>query len=242
MPIDIGGYIANQQITAGLAQQGIVTRGLILNLDASRVDSYNAGYYTNWLDISGQNNNGTLTNYPVYTSSTPGYFTFDGVDDYVIIPNTASLRPSTEMTISMWIKANNITAGWCRLFGQDPYNGGPLIFLETGGQAIRALHYPNGVEVRCNTNYNISTSVFVNAVFTFKTGDAIRSYFNGVANTTAALAAGTFTYNTSNPYLIGYSGANWYNGVVSNVMVYSTQLSATQVSQNFEALRGRYGV
>jgi hypothetical protein len=174
--------------------------------------------------------------------SKDNYFLFDGVDDYFSIPNVASLRPSTEMTISMWVKAITNTAGWNILFGQSPYTGGPLIFLETGGSLIRALHYPNGSEVRCNTNYAISTSAFTNVVFTFKTGDAIRSYFNGVANTTVALSAGTFSYNTSNPYLIGYNGGSWFNGQIGQTTVYNRALSAAEVLQNYNAIKGRFGL
>lgn len=211
-------------------------------------DSGNSGYNssiatTGWYDSSGNGNNAVLQGGVTYSFSNGGCMSFDGVDDYAVITNTASLRPSTELTISMWLKATTIPGGWSILFGQNPYSGGPLIFTEASAAGqIRALHYPNGSEVRCNTNYNISTSVFTNAVFTFRTGDAIRSYFNGVASTTAALSAGTFSYNTSNAYLIGYNGGNWFNGQIGNVAFYNRALSPSEVLQNYNALKGRFGL
>lgn len=219
----------------------IVTSGLVLCLDAANTKSY-PGSGTAWNDVSGNGNTGTLTNGPIYNSANLGSIVFDGVDDYVSITNVSSIRPSAEMTICMWVKAISLTAGWNELLGQNPYSGGYLIFLETGGTLIRSLHYVNGTEYRCNTSQSISTSVFTHIVFTFKTGDAIRSYFNGVADITTSLPAGIFTYNTLNPFLIGYPGGSVFNGNISTAQIYNRALSGTEVTQNFNALRGRYGL
>jgi hypothetical protein len=196
-----------------------------------------------WYDLSGNANNGTLTNGPTSNVSNKGNILFDGVDDYVSITNVSSLRPINELTIEMVVKAVTTTAGWNHLFGINPYTSySPLIFLETGGQLIRALHFVDGVEYRCNTNETISTSVFKHVVFTFKPGDAIRSYFNGVASTTTSLPNGTLSYNTSIAFLIGYSGANWPNVQFALVRMYNKSLTQAEVSQNFQATRTRFGL
>jgi hypothetical protein len=142
----------------------------------------------------------------------------------------------------MWIKATSIASGWSRLFGQDPYTNGYLIFLESGGQQIRALHYPNGVEVRCNTTDVISTTDFKHAVFTFKMGDAIRSYFNGVASTTVALNAGTFSYGTSSPWYFGHIGSSYPNIRIANIQIWNKQLSQIEIYNVFNAYRERFGL
>ena len=219
----------------------IVTDGLVLALDAADKNSY-PGSGTTWTDLSGNGNNGTLVNGVGYNSANGGSLSFDGVNDYGSISNSSSLRPPTELTVSMWAKANSYSAGWNRLFGQNPYQGGYLIFLETGGQLIRALHYPNGSEVRCNTGYSISTTQFTHITFTFKMGDAIRSYFNGVASTTAALSSGTFSYNTSNPFLFGHIGVNWFNGNIAQVSIYNRALTASEIQQNYNAYKSRFGL
>ena len=199
-----------------------------------------------WYDLSGNGNNGTLigaTGGPTSNVSNKGNILFDGVDDYVSITNASSLRPTTELTIEMVVKAVTTTAGWNHLFGINPYTSyTPLIFLETGGQLIRALHFVNGVEYRCNTNETISTSVFKHVVFTFKPGDAIRSYFNGVASTTASIPNGTLSYNTSIAFLIGYSGANWPNIQYGLIRMYNKALTQAEISQNYEATKTRFGL
>ena len=196
-----------------------------------------------WYDLSGNASNCTLTNGPTSNVSNKGNILFDGVDDYGSITNVSSLRPTTELTIEMVIKAVTTTAGWNHLFGINPYTSySPLIFLETGGLLIRALHFVDGVEYRCNTSESISTSVFKHVVFTFKPGDAIRSYFNGVASTTNALPNGTLSYNTSNAFLINYVGGNWPNVQYGLVRVYNKALTQTEVSQNYQATKTRFGL
>jgi hypothetical protein len=196
-----------------------------------------------WMDLSGNSNNTTLINGPTYSTNNKGIIVFDGVDDYGSITNASSLRPINELTIELVIKAVTTTAGWNHIFGINPYTSlSPLIFLETGGQLIRALHFVDGVEYRCNTNETISTSVFKHVVFTFKPGDAIRSYFNGVASTTTSLPNGTLSYNTSIAFLIGYSGANWPNIQYGLIRMYNKALTQAEVSQNFQATKTRFGL
>lgn len=196
-----------------------------------------------WYDLSGNGNNCSLINGPTSNVSNKGNILFDGVDDYGSITNASFLRPINELTIELVIKAVTTTAGWNHIFGINPYSSlSPLIFLETGGQLIRALHFVDGVEYRCNTVQNISTSVFTHVVFTFKPGDAIRSYFNGVASTTTSLPNGTLSYNTSNAFLIGYSGANWPNIQYGLIRMYNKALTTAEITQNYEATRTRFGL
>jgi len=211
-------------------------------------DTGSSGYSSSsniatWYDISGNGNNGTLTSGPTSNVSNKGLITLDGIDDYVSITNSSSLKPTNELTVEMVIRAVTTTAGWNHLYGIYPYTSlGPLIFLETGGQLIRALHFVGGVEYRCNTSETISTSVFKHVVFTFAPGDAIRSYFNGTASTTAALPNGTLSYHASNAFLIAYSGANWPNIQYGSIRVYNRALTQAEISQNYQATKTRFGL
>ena len=179
----------------------ISASGISMSIDAANIKSYSRSG-TTLSDVSTNGNHGSASGVTFSESA----MTFNGTSSYVSIPNTLSMRPASEMTVSMWARASSITTGWCNLLGQNPYSGGYLVFLETGGTYIRALHYVGGVEYRCSTTEPILTTNYKHIVFTFKTGDAIRSYFNGVASTTVSIPSGSFTYNTSNPFLMG-SGA-----------------------------------
>ena len=73
----------------------IVTDGLVLYLDAANQRSY-PGSGTTWSDISRGGNNGTLVNGPTFDPGNGGSIVFDGVDDYVSIPdiNFTTATPS----------------------------------------------------------------------------------------------------------------------------------------------------
>ena len=68
----------------------IVKDGLVLDLDAAKKDSY-PGTGTAWNDISGNRNNGTLTNGPTFNSSNGGSIVFDGTNDYINTVTATSL-------------------------------------------------------------------------------------------------------------------------------------------------------
>ena len=82
----------------------IVRDGLVLALDAGDVNSFKAGS-TTWFDVSGNNNNGTLTNGPAYSTINRGTILFDGINDVVTITDNASISMSNSLTILAWINA-----------------------------------------------------------------------------------------------------------------------------------------
>ena len=77
--------LADVDSYAGTVPLSPITSGSILYLDASNNSSYN-GSGTTWTDLSGQNNHGTITNGPTFSSSTK-LFTFDGSNDFVDLPD-----------------------------------------------------------------------------------------------------------------------------------------------------------
>ena len=84
--------------------ENIVTDGLVLNLDAGYVPSYPTSG-TTWHDLSGNGNDGSLVNGPIYSG---GSMVFDGVDDTVIIQNSVSLSSFTEISFNFWIRFYNL--------------------------------------------------------------------------------------------------------------------------------------
>ena len=90
----------------------IARDGLVLYLDAGSPNSYQ-GSGTTWRDISKfYQNNGTLTNGPTFSSANGGSIVFDGVDDYVGIPNNSSINPNSgSFTIICWVNTDPTDGG-----------------------------------------------------------------------------------------------------------------------------------
>jgi hypothetical protein len=217
----------------------IATSGLVLCLDAANPRSY-SGSGTTWKDISSGFNT-TLSNGPTYTSGIGGYFTFDGVDDWVDIGTNAAFTPAN-FTASIWFYLNNTPSvgNQYRLFRSRLYGFGVSIdesriynsFVYTNTTGDPSL---TGSALSLNTWYNITTtfisstySIYLNGNFVTSTGTATNSayYVNGYLG----LARDA---DSSNSYL---------NGRISQFQFYNRGLSAAEVSQNFNAFRGRYGI
>jgi hypothetical protein len=215
----------------------VVTSGLVLALDAGNTKSY-PGSGTTWTDLSGNGNTGTLTNGPTYSSSNGGTIVFDGTDDYISTSSNQNLLPTAGLSICAWIKSS-VADKW----GVDkaPSAGGQgYIFagnsLSTWGMNV------NSASVLSASTYTSNTWKFI--VGTWTPSSNLMIYFNGVldAISTTSIPA-TITDPSVNLWIARRrSGGDYFNGSIANVSIYSVALTADQVLQNYNALRGRFGL
>ena len=224
----------------------ITTSGLVLCLDAANIKSY-PGSGTTVLDMSGNGLRGTLTNGPTYVSGSSGYFQFDGLNDYINIGSTTIANVFTgNFTISAWVyRLTDAGPAYGNIIG-DYYTGSVLttsewqIMMSNGG-AFNLYRVGDGYVIPNTSNYGANQ--WHNVVVT-RIGSAITMY---VDNVSIATATNSNTFGTATGILnIGIDGNNSsepLNGRISNVLIYKgLGLSAAQVSQNFNALRGRFGL
>jgi len=219
--------------------KNITTQSLILNLDSSNRTSY-PGSGNTWFDLSGNSNNGTLTNGPIFNTSDEGSIVFDGSDDYVQVPNNITLNSNTG-SLSIWFKPSSSSFGTAVLIGKadsaGSYNG--LNILVTNNSVLGQL---KGVSDVIISGSSIIPNTWNNFTVTYASGVSYSSYLNGSLIGTNTLP--TFTFSTQPLRIARSLDSFWatYKGEISNVLIYSRILNATEVSQNFNAIRGRYGV
>jgi len=77
----------------------IITSGLVLELDAGNIKSYQSGS-TTWFDKSGNASNGTLINGPTFNTGSLGSIVFDGVDDYVSVAKQTAFVNASQFTMT----------------------------------------------------------------------------------------------------------------------------------------------
>jgi hypothetical protein len=218
---------------------GIVTNGLVLWLDAGIAPSY-AGSGTTWTDISGNRNNGTLTNGPTYNSSNGGSIVFDGVNDYVV---TSTSSFSGALTFSFWINGNI-------------KDGVDHVFISLGNSdwsnSIGIMNYGNNLTyfgensgfVTLDPSSTIMTANWINVVITQSSSfnATITSYLNGVFGTQGSLQYPITLSNLSRYIGMRYDSAHSFGGKIAQVSIYNRALSAAEVAQNFNALKSRFGL
>lgn len=221
----------------------INTSGLLLHLDAANPSSY-PGSGTTWSDISGNGNNCTLYNGVTFSSNNGGYLVFNGSNSYAEIADNANLRPSS-FTTSIWsylnvlvpsptcapfskVNASGSTSGWGHVINT---NGTMTGFIKVG-----------------STEYGVASTVggymrWFNFVMTVNSGSSMTTYLNGVSIGSTAIPATTNT-NTFAIRLADSVDTFWsiFGGFISHVLYYNRVLSASEVTSNYNAIRGRYGL
>ncbi len=188
-------------------------------------------------DLSGRGNTGTLTNGVGYGNSNSGSFVFDGVNDCVVVNNNASILSSTSYTKIAWFyptsfaTLNNIISG---------VNGlSEHAFWLAGGNTLNAGHNGSWSTVVSSTTLSLNTWYCGAVTFSTTTGWVL--YLNGVQEATNL---STTTFSGTGAILIGAfaTGDFVFTGRIANTKIYNRVLSAAEVRQNFNALRGRFGI
>jgi hypothetical protein len=214
----------------------VVEDGLVLALDGGNSKSY-PGSGTTWTDLSGLGNNGTLVNGVGYSSDNLGSLSFDGVNDYVNIPNFSSLANSPACTISIWsyVKQNKGYHFW-----------GNLIFLVEiqSNQTYRLRFNLNG-DWRGTYTTSFPSNIYHKLDITWD-GTTTKMYINAQETVSSTLdsAFSSFSNTTNQPLEISRRGElNSYANVdTAQVSIYNRALTASEIQQNYNATKGRYGL
>jgi len=222
---------------------GYTTSGLTLNLDAGNYASYPTTG-TKWVDISGNYYNGTLTNGAVWSNTSGGTITFDGVDDYINIPNgfTNTLKGKQYWTASIWVKvsswgSNNDAYPVLVSIGANQGQYSEL-YLEIGSANQYYMAYAGDfASGSLTTNLN----QIYNLVY-MKDGSSFKLYSNGVLIDTQT--GKNSVSSVDGDLWIGRFKTGDYelNGNIYNFTMYDRALSSSEILQNYNALKGRFGL
>jgi hypothetical protein len=254
-PTNPGGanYSPNQWY--GYTGQWIVTSGLIINYDGwPYVGSY-PGFGTNVPNAVGgfPPYDGTLYNGTGWANTDGGYFVLDGSDDYIGSSNGPN--PLNEFTVEIWVRAQGSWAiGSCA--GQSTYNtddwvtSNMWLFHPNGTlQSTSMSFYVNANPpgsfniIAATTNTNLTAGNWYQVVGTFS-NSATKIYLNGDLSGTASGGNGIIN-NGSNTLVIGGDPRYDFRRLTGNIAafhMYNRELSAGEVAQNWNAIRGRFGI
>jgi hypothetical protein len=215
----------------------VITDGLVLNLDAANKKSY-PGSGTAWTDISGNNNNGTLINGPTYSSENGGAIVFDGINDNCQLNTFADLEQSS-FTFEIAFKT---TATDLRLMVGKYSGSGADYWLGTNGGKLQwSFGSPVKANIQSIANVNDNGYRLAHAIYD-KSTSQVRLYVNGVFQSQGAVPA-TITSATGNLRLGTWdTGGFFFPGSLPLFKIYNRALTAAETQQNFNALRGRFGI
>jgi hypothetical protein len=227
----------------------IVTSNLRLYYDPSNSSSY-FGTGTTINDLSGNGLNGTMSNI-TYTSP---YFTYNGSSSQISVADNALLEPgSGDWTVEIWVNqsvsGNDVVLGKFNAGGLSSNVGysirtlGTRFYAQYGsGSGSGATLIQDSINYTATTINNwyqivyVFTNIAANTFETFVNGSSIGSVGHSLAsilNTSTGLYIGS--YNNG-------EYAQWFDGKIGITRLYNKALSASEVLQNFDADKSKYGL
>jgi hypothetical protein len=214
----------------------IVKDGLVLYLDAGSPNSYYDKSSTTWKDISGGSNNGTLTNGPTYNTDSGGSIVFDGTNDYVDI---TALSLST-WTVSCFFKSANVSGNFKGIIEFAlTIDGRSGIGINANGKPL--ISYPPSKYV-VSADATVDTSTWYHLTGTYD-GTTAKLYLNGVIQNMGGVNSSINAVTLNKIFIGNFAVGSYYlNGNVSIVNIYNRTLSATEILQNFNATKTRFGL
>ena len=221
----------NDVICTNINYEEIVTSGLTLLFDAGFTPSYPKSG-TSWTDLSFSGNNATLYSGPTYNSSNGGSVVFDGTDDYCLAG--PGLAITGNLTVTAWVRPTSF-ANQGNIVSKTANLGYRMRFQSTGTFWM----YSNGNTITSPSAYTINNWFHTVGVFS-STG--LRMYING----SIVQSNGTpFTPSyAASSFIVGGNSTTQelFQGRIANVSVYNRALSSTEVLQNYNAQKARFGL
>ncbi len=212
----------------------IVTDGLVLALDAANPKSYPRSG-TTWSDLSGNNNSGSLISGPTFNGANGGSIVFDGTDDYAEIPNVAT---SKNCTISFWFRDNS-PSNFRNILTFQAAVDSNASRIERSSNPYEYMSFRGGF-VDTTVLFYHTPDTFDFITLTFDAANA-KCYKNGVLTqntiSTNFGAASTIRLGTRLP-----GNFQCWSGRIACVSIYNRPLSQSEIQQNFNATRNRFGV
>ena len=221
---------------SGIISSNIVTDGLVFYVDAANPNSYISGNTTT-NDLI-QSNNGTLINGVGFSTENNGSWDFDGTDDYISLSNTIT---NTIYTLDFWYKmgVNDGAYGYFASSGANGFaisEGGTVVGLSYG-----EFYYFNGsIATRLGssipslTEWNSVTSIIDTS------SNNIKVYGNGSLISNNSISNLSTSVTNIGRYIAG--NTHYLNGNLSLYKIYNRELTSTEVTQNYNALKGRYSL
>lgn len=197
-------------------------------------------------DLSGNNNNATAVNFPLYSRNNMGSFYYNGTNHYTV--PTFNNIPANQITCEAFIypQKSGVGTGLIRGAAISCSNTMYLGIIDSvdGGNTF-ALHWANQTSV--NRIYSwvgqIPNNQWSHIVGTYD-GTTTKAYLNGVkiweTAQTGTIPSGTYVVGGYAPLL--NDGVHNFIGKIATANIYNRALTAIEIKTNFDALRDRYGL
>jgi hypothetical protein len=214
----------------------LIQDGLVLSLDASDRNSYVSGS-TTWFDLSGLNNSGSLINGPTFNTGSLGSIVFDGTNDYAAISNFVGNLTTFSVSHFIYLNSNQNTRTIFSNYGVG--NNGWVTGIRDDQNNVFKFYL--GATVHLYSNTVFSSLTWYHAAITYDNGSP-KIYINGIldASSSSTLTPAS-SYYGNDVGRLGV-GSQYFDGRISNLQVYNRALTASEILQNYNAQKSKFGL
>jgi hypothetical protein len=231
----------------------VVTTNLTHLFDAGNTSSY-PGSGSLWTNLAGSNNLALVASPTFISSGEASRFVFNGTSQWAsgsgYLGNATDRRISTLSFILNFAPLAN-TFNDYKFFGGQNNPTTLLVGSSTNVNTINYNQFTQGATnffadvIKTSTGYPLITGT--NYMMTYvSTTASVSLYVNGsfvVSSSEPFSATGTFSSATEiHGYAVSDNRTNFISMSLAHIMFYSSSLSQTQITQNYYALRTRYGI
>ena len=219
-----------------------VLNNLRLNLDAGDQASY-SGSGTTWTDLSGSGNNATWQVTPTFSTAQGGTFTLNGSTQFA----TTSSISTDVFTVEVWAKFDALNNNYACLV-TNVYTGDKINYsiCFRGNSTIAAAYHQNGTGWVGGQTGAFTPVVGTWYQFVYTVAKSGLNYIGTLyVNNTAISGTTTSTIAPTSDAAGIRIGRRWdsgeyINGSIPVVRIYNRALSATEITQNYNALSPRF--
>ena len=218
----------------------IVTDGLVLHLDAANRKSY-PGSGSTWYDLSGNDNNGVIKNATSFSNDAKGCLNFNAANNeevWVTVPGVNTTAGGYN-TVQFWMNWTGNASAFPMEFSQARLYYHPSVNAFGFNRGVGDLYgIPSGSSLAGSWRHIVA--VFYNGSQTSNLlyVDGISQSLSQRSNSSGSVDA------TSQVTIAGHRASNTYgfSGKMAAFQIYNRKLSSDEVTQNYNALKGRYGL
>jgi hypothetical protein len=197
-----------------------------------------------FFDLSKTNNNGEIFNGLTYLNNSLGTVVFDGTDDYIKITNGMnSLVGTSKVTFSAWIFRLSAPNYWAGIIA-NKVNGtnGMSLLVNPSSKIFWQYNSTSGVYA-IDGGATLSNNVWYNIVGVYDEV-GLKTYLNGSLNDSANDSGKSIGSSGNMDIIVGAHQplGSYFHGRISTVKIYNRSLSSTEILQNFNAIKGRFGL
>lgn len=230
----------------GFSQQDIVKDGLLVWLDANDKTSY-PGTGTLWRDLSKTYSSGSLDNGTTYNTPNGGYFLFDGSDDKITLTDSSFAIGTSDFTVDIYCYRNSATANfYSGIMGQGGTDGTIGINITDRTCWVGSSGVVNGIGN--NSFKNFTDNKWIHVIFQRQTVGGTTTY-SLKQDTVDVLTPTTYGSALSINGTSIVLGQRYYNnfgfpwgGYLASYKFYNRALTQSEILQNYNALKSRFGL